>query len=1012
MDWSKFPPSILALAKAYGIVLSVAFGSIRTVQFGVQAYGRFTESTNTTSAFPGAHGVVRYSHQAEPCPTCLIADVDDHLLDDYDRPLEIDQLVAQQSNPGHVIVFTSSLASNSTWSPDSSNVSTTRSAQLSEPTPVAPGTYDYDTIFFWLDMILSWLMSPFSNFFFHAIQAGISSVVKPRRWKIWLIVCERLASICLSRAVVALFKRLRKNQDVQPANPAASEPNAQLTTGTNTTQDAMLEKFSRIIGEHDQDLATLMSAMQRLLVAQYGNACTWKMMSGAGEAWQPKDAKASSNVQANLGKDHPAGEAQHFEARPEDNEKLAELKNEEDEEEAQRSESLGKSAEAIDLKDQRCDREVRQSKMTNGESETRSDLDTDREETIVGVLEDTFQLGDDSEEALGGSPSREVKDLLDMERSKWSDIKHEYVAIIEDQAQQINLLRSHLHDEEEQVAANRDFFGTIEDTMHEKDQRIEELQEFADQRVALIEHAEAKYASQIKELQDTIAELRKCHGEHKCGLSVDINDYDWQEIRQMAALINLPNGKPKAAVQSKLNLDHRHRRLGPHWHQQLIFDNNTRENDFQASSSQSNQPQNDQIRPNWFIHRLFPATKTSKEYVRTERRQIPTDEISPNASDLHSTSKLYRNSRARSSPFTLTGPVFESILASNNQNRPRRLSPASLQYLSDEQLSSLPDWHEYLATTNEDEHSQHSEKENEVNGENGIKDTGEQDHYDAPTIDEDTSPNENEMKRKSGIKDAIEQADQNTRQSGSGSPSNEGERKENNGIKEHDSSHDRDLDPGDGEVEGKVEEKKGIKGVISKNVDPQNSGVQGKQGIEDASELDHDGDSWEGESLLHQECVTKLIFPSDGIGSPEQLVAVKAFTYVEWQIEYLKAGYGTPEDPMAKHIPDDTPASTTEGKEQAKWREARICWYQKKAITLKERITNLRVGDAFIARVSSNTRSQNGAVGNGESQAQSTTHADASLSPNQAKPQPKAKGPLKNKMRKLQHKVANAKNKG
>ncbi|CAF9914656.1 MAG: hypothetical protein ALECFALPRED_009663 [Alectoria fallacina] len=434
MNWAQFPPSILALGKGVGIVLSVAFGSINTVKYGVRTYNYFDGPTNTIPAFLQESAVVHFSHESDPCPTCQFVDMDDRLLDYYGRPLDLDQLFTHESNIPHATGSTMPLTVTfaAPFIPNSTGVSTTVSTPylalpptskpetpFAETKDLATGASYSEMILSWLAFVLSWWFFPLQKMTFYAMNAANLGVEMPPLWEIvWLFAC-RLACATFSRAVTAWFLFSQKIREIQRAKATSLQANAQPATRMNAVQTDMLGKFTGIIHEHHQDPTTMMAAMHGLLLAQYGDSCTLKMKSEEGEARQPKVAKGPSNVQANL------SEGQERDAR--------------------KYESADEPAEkAIDLAEGRNDGRIQQSGAADEGPEQPADLDEERGQTIDSILEDTFQLTDNSEEPVGGGRSRDVEDLLDMERSKWSEEKPNYVAIIEEQAAEIANLQSQL----------------------------------------------------------------------------------------------------------------------------------------------------------------------------------------------------------------------------------------------------------------------------------------------------------------------------------------------------------------------------------------------------------------------------------------------------------------------------------------------------------------------------------------------------------------------------------------
>ena len=427
MDWTRFPPSILALGKGVGILLSVAFGSINSVKYGVHKYNDLTGTPNMALALPQESVVVQFGHEPKPCPTCLFVDMDDRLLDYYGRPLSLEaHIFAHDSNLPQAMGSTTPLTVNfaAPSTPNSTGTYTTPSTPYAIPvsTPTsetsfspAPDTSYFEVGLSWFEVILLWWAFPLESIAFYGTNTRTSSGILARSKRLAWLILWRLASAIFPRAAVAWFYRMQKMRKIQFAKNASSKANAQFATETNATQNAILETFADIIHEYNHDPATMTSAINGLLVAQYGDACTLKTASEEG-----KDD----------------GEIQHSKVADQGPEKLA-------------------------------------------------DLDEEGEETIDDVLKDTFRLEGDSEEALHDSPSRDAKDLLDLEKSKWSEEKHAYVAIIQERDGVIADLRIQLHYEEQEVAANRDYIGTVASTMREKDQRIEQLEDFAAQCMAL-----------------------------------------------------------------------------------------------------------------------------------------------------------------------------------------------------------------------------------------------------------------------------------------------------------------------------------------------------------------------------------------------------------------------------------------------------------------------------------------------------------------------------------------------
>lgn len=263
MNWSKFPPSILALGKGYAIVMSLAFGSINTVKVGIHAYNSCTGSMTTTTTFNQEPAVVQY-HSSEPCPTCLDVNMDDPLPTYNGRPLDVDQLVAQESNTLQIISSSTPLTTNFTSTQNSTNPLTT-STLYPEPSLVASGTHWSEITLDSLDTLISWLMSPTSKVIFHGMNVATSRAISPQQPRAWLVILQRLASLLLSSALAYWYKRQRGSRDARRAEAASSTANAQLPTGTTATQSALFERFDEIIHDSQHDPAAGRLALQRYL---------------------------------------------------------------------------------------------------------------------------------------------------------------------------------------------------------------------------------------------------------------------------------------------------------------------------------------------------------------------------------------------------------------------------------------------------------------------------------------------------------------------------------------------------------------------------------------------------------------------------------------------------------------------------------------------------------------------------------------------------------------------------
>lgn len=141
--------------------------------------------------------------------------------------------------------------------------------------------------------------------------------------------------------------------------------------------------------------------------------------------------------------------------------------------------------------------------------------------------------------------------------------------------------------------------------------------------------------------------------------------------------------------------------------------------------------------------------------------------------------------------------------------------------------------------------------------------------------------------------------------------------------------------------------------------------LEGRTGVKDADKQDS-----EGESVLHQKCRTQLtLSPDQFAASPDptegdedaalakklqqQYDAENNLSWHRWQIEYLEAGHGTPEDPHAKPDPPASPAPIVgeisdaaiarqlHEEELAVWRRDRILLHAAKVPMLQARIASL-----------------------------------------------------------------------
>lgn len=251
MDWSKFPPSNLALMKVYTF-LGVAFTSVGTVQYGVSTYHHQNASTTSTHlSISNKAAAVLFKSDSEPCPTC-VSSTEDRLLGSYGQPLSLDQLLDNASHPTHIISSSMAQATdvpavsipNSTSqpitrpTPGALPVSRPRSETPLSPPPTTPFS---EALLGWLVLLYSWWFFPMENVAAYFLEAPTSDGVLPRLQSIGWLIFWRLAARILSEIATVSFRRLCniwKNRRAkasslttkdQPATPEVEDPRAALS---------------------------------------------------------------------------------------------------------------------------------------------------------------------------------------------------------------------------------------------------------------------------------------------------------------------------------------------------------------------------------------------------------------------------------------------------------------------------------------------------------------------------------------------------------------------------------------------------------------------------------------------------------------------------------------------------------------------------------------------------------------------------------------------------------------
>ena len=479
----------------------------------------------------------------EACPTCLFADLHDVPLDYYGRPLDVKRLL--DNTPTPTLPLKISFAAPRPVAPQATS-SPPNPPELARPLPdepapsalpipvVSPAGDTYlETILIWIGFFLGWFCFSWQSITFYYTDTA-QNVVAMRLWDILSLFACRLASAAFSEiliastgyltrtwniqrakfalskakaqlatgtqavqkvlidaltAVLPIFNRLQRNWTIQRVNLASSKANAQLATRTNAVENALTKSLVRVVLTHYEEPATMMLVMHSILVAQYGDACTQNIMSEQGEARQSKVAKGASDAQANIKERKKKVEAPRPEATHDDRKDLAgfgQQENEGRDPQSKRADWLGDETGGI--VEGTDDREV-QPEITDEGPEGLVELVQEDAENLDGTLEDTFRLEDESEESLDRSPSRDVKNLLDLERSRWTEEKSRYLAIIEDLTKGNDLLQFQVGDLEQQLSANRDYVETID---NEKDLRIQQLEKFSEMQADWIKDAQSQ----------------------------------------------------------------------------------------------------------------------------------------------------------------------------------------------------------------------------------------------------------------------------------------------------------------------------------------------------------------------------------------------------------------------------------------------------------------------------------------------------------------------------------------
>lgn len=116
---------------------------------------------------------------------------------------------------------------------------------------------------------------------------------------------------------------------------------------------------------------------------------------------------------------------------------------------------------------------------------------------------------------------------------------------------------------------------------------------------------------------------------------------------------------------------------------------------------------------------------------------------------------------------------------------------------------------------------------------------------------------------------------------------------------------------------------------------------------EEDSNASRESDASEVDDSDASHCETQAAMHKSGL----RKTAKKLLAWHEWQTEYLKAGYGSPEDPGAKHLSDlalinpvkDTSEATT------KWRQERLQWHEESIAAMKKKAAHLEAGNEVVA---------------------------------------------------------------
>ena len=251
MDLPRFPVAILALCKGLGIVLSLAFGSIDTVKYGVRTYYYFDAHANTPPAFPLESAVVQFSHETKHCPTCPYVDMDGYLLDYGGKPIDVQQFLHEDKTPTPTLPLKIAYAAPFTLGPERTptTLSTLKFGVLPAPTTTKPASTPFANTIIpppEASKLESFLISC-QNLFRHIIEIiytrriPISHPIKRQAWGIARIIACGAASMIfgtnLATATVKFvlhllnFWKSHRPNDKGLGKVTLSQANVQLACG-------------------------------------------------------------------------------------------------------------------------------------------------------------------------------------------------------------------------------------------------------------------------------------------------------------------------------------------------------------------------------------------------------------------------------------------------------------------------------------------------------------------------------------------------------------------------------------------------------------------------------------------------------------------------------------------------------------------------------------------------------------------------------------------------------------